>query len=93
MDYLNEAKLLGRYPEARGKIVFLPAAPGEPGGGPEINDPYDGDTAEIRRCYEKLQLRVRQLAALLQRNAEQSVGNSAKPYPSHSPALKASREP
>ncbi len=55
MDSLIEADLRGRYPRAAHKIALLHAG-GENGRRRpvEIPDPYDGDEADIRRCYERL---------------------------------------
>ena len=55
MDSLIEADLRGRYPRAAHKIALLHAG-GENGRRRpvEIPDPYDGDEADIRCCYEQL---------------------------------------
>jgi protein-tyrosine-phosphatase len=66
MDYRNEAQLLARYPEARYKVFLLGTlAEHPPLPQVEIIDPYNGDTTEIRRCYEILQSRIRSLAEVL----------------------------
>jgi protein-tyrosine-phosphatase/predicted ATP-grasp superfamily ATP-dependent carboligase len=55
MDYRNEAGLLDRYPEAAHKVFLLGAYAGMMGlSAGEIEDPDQGDTEEIRRCYEIL---------------------------------------
>ncbi|OLE66884.1 MAG: hypothetical protein AUG09_05310 [Acidobacteria bacterium 13_1_20CM_2_68_7] len=55
MDSLIEADLRGRYPRAAHKIALLHTGDGDSRRRPiEIADPYDGDEAEIRRCYELL---------------------------------------
>jgi protein-tyrosine-phosphatase/glycosyltransferase involved in cell wall biosynthesis len=55
MDTLNQAEILGRYPEAADKVFLVGA------GGParrrrpvEIDDPFTGDVEDIRRCYRLL---------------------------------------
>jgi protein-tyrosine phosphatase len=61
MDRLNEAKLLGRFPYAKGKVRLLGAC--EPDARQlDITDPYDGDLEDVRRCYERLARCVRHLA-------------------------------
>lgn len=55
MDYLNEATLLARYPEAWQKVYMLAAClSGKRPNEVEIQDPYSGDIADIRRCSEIL---------------------------------------
>ena len=63
LDALIEAELRGRYPEAGYKIAPLCADDGGGGSRPiEVPDPYDGDVAEIRRCYELIRSCVRRQA-------------------------------
>jgi protein-tyrosine-phosphatase len=63
MDTLNEAELLGRYPEAESKVFMLGAwAAGRQPDRIEILDPYDGGEADIRQCYERLQSHIRSLS-------------------------------
>jgi predicted ATP-grasp superfamily ATP-dependent carboligase/protein-tyrosine-phosphatase len=66
MDYINEAKLLARYPKARLKVFMLDEF-GEKGPAPqkEIADPYNGDATDVRLCYEILRSRIRLLTNLL----------------------------
>jgi protein-tyrosine-phosphatase len=66
MDYGNAAELLARYPEARGKFHLL----GTFGGGKEIRDPFGGETEDVRRCYEMLEVCTRNLALALSTPAE-----------------------
>ena len=63
LDALIEAELRGRYPEAGHKIAPLRADHGGGGRPIEIPDPYDGDVAEIRRCYELIGSCVRRQAS------------------------------
>lgn len=66
MDYLNEAGLLGRYPEASDKVFMLGAIEkGRRSQSVEIVDPFTGDIHDIRRCYEVLQSQTHCLAGLL----------------------------
>jgi protein-tyrosine-phosphatase/predicted ATP-grasp superfamily ATP-dependent carboligase len=95
MDYLNEAKLLGQYPEAQNKVFLLHPSPDESGlKAAEIEDPYDGDATDIHCCYEKLQPRVRQLAALLARQMGSMIMGDEKRarYTSYTSAFKVSGE-
>jgi protein-tyrosine-phosphatase/predicted ATP-grasp superfamily ATP-dependent carboligase len=62
MDRLNEAKLLGRFPEARSKLWLLGACHRE-GGLLDIADPYAGELEDVRRCFEQLARCVHRLAA------------------------------
>jgi protein-tyrosine phosphatase len=65
-DYLNEAKLLTRYPEARRKVFMLGvSAEGGRLHQIEITDPFDGDATDIRHCYEILQRCIRSLVRIL----------------------------
>jgi protein-tyrosine-phosphatase/glycosyltransferase involved in cell wall biosynthesis len=76
LDFLIEAELRGRFPHASHKILPLHAEDGERRPRPiEIPDPYDGDVAEIRRCYELLRSCVRRQAQELcaRRPEEQEV--------------------
>ncbi len=59
MDYLNEAKLLARYPKAKNKIYVLSVFSNRLA---EIVDPYHGNINDIRRCYETLRSYVHSLA-------------------------------
>lgn len=54
MDYLNEANLLARFPQARDQIRLV----AECGGGTqadEVTDPYNGDIDTVRESYRRLQ--------------------------------------
>jgi protein-tyrosine phosphatase len=66
MDYRNEAEVLARAPEVKGRVLVLGTfdkhwRPGKD----EISDPYGGDVAEVARCYETIQACVHQLASIL----------------------------
>jgi protein-tyrosine phosphatase len=65
MDYVNEAELLARYPEATRKIFLLGSYAKVVHGGIEIWDPYFGNEAEVRRCYTTLDSCIQNLAASL----------------------------
>jgi protein-tyrosine-phosphatase/predicted ATP-grasp superfamily ATP-dependent carboligase len=65
MDRLNQAKLLGRFPQSKGKVWLLGACEpqcNERDDGVDIFDPYEGSTEDVRRCYERLVRCVRRLA-------------------------------
>jgi protein-tyrosine phosphatase len=66
MDYRTVAELLARYPEAKHR-VFLAGDFAEEGPAKQIElpDPYSGDRADIRRCYQTLQTWTHHLASLL----------------------------
>jgi protein-tyrosine-phosphatase len=65
MDYLNEAELLARYPEASEKIFLLAAQACGNTSMFEIPDPFNGDDDELRRCYDTVQKCIEDLAGLL----------------------------
>jgi protein-tyrosine-phosphatase/predicted ATP-grasp superfamily ATP-dependent carboligase len=86
MDRLNEAKLLGRFPQAKGKVWLLGA--GEAGGERgeiDIVDPYDGGTEDVRRCYERLAGCVQRLADVL--SSTTSSGPASRPGKSGDPSV------
>jgi protein-tyrosine phosphatase len=59
MDALNEADVLGRFPEASTRVFLLGSwLPGTESAEREIADPYDGDERDVRRCYELLQCAI-----------------------------------
>ena len=62
MDSLNEAGLLDKYPKAWKKFYMLGTFTegGQLKNG-EIEDPYNGDNDDIRRCYKILQSGVHRL--------------------------------
>jgi protein-tyrosine-phosphatase len=69
MDYRNEAELLARFPQFKGKIALLgdyrdpeSAAEGE------IEDPYTGDIDGVQRSFRMIQSCARRLALLLNSN-------------------------
>ena len=66
MDFILEAKVVGRCPEAKGKVFLLGAIRRRVSSqAVEITDPNNGDENDIRRCYEILQLKIRELAKML----------------------------
>jgi protein-tyrosine-phosphatase/predicted ATP-grasp superfamily ATP-dependent carboligase len=66
MDFLNEAELLRDYPEAAHKVFILGEYSQKLGSEPaEIKDPYNGDVADIRRCYHILDSHIQIVAAML----------------------------
>jgi protein-tyrosine-phosphatase/predicted ATP-grasp superfamily ATP-dependent carboligase len=81
MDRMNEAKLLGRFPQAHGKVWLLGACEAEgrrASDSLDIVDPYDGETDDVRRCYDRLVRCVRRLADLLAANAPERTSGSAE---------------
>lgn len=64
MDRFNEAKLLGRFPQAKRKVRLLGVGDAD-AMGLDITDPYDGELEDVRRCYERLARCIRQLALRL----------------------------
>jgi protein-tyrosine-phosphatase/predicted ATP-grasp superfamily ATP-dependent carboligase len=66
MDYLNEAELLARYPQAAAKVFLLGAYPQCHWSQAEIDDPYRGTQEDIRCCYDRLEGCVNELAQRLQ---------------------------
>ena len=63
MDYVNEAKLLLKYPGAKRKVFLLSGAP--EARSVEVQDPYEGNAGDIRRCYGDLGSRIRHLGPML----------------------------
>jgi protein-tyrosine phosphatase len=62
MDALNQAELLGRYPEEGPKAFMLGSWLSHPRSRQrEIFDPYDGVETDIRRCYQQLDAAIRNL--------------------------------
>ena len=72
MDYLNEAELLARYPQAAAKVFLLGAYRRCHWRQAEIDDPYRGNQEDIRHCYDCLEVCVDELARRLQ----SSVGSA-----------------
>jgi protein-tyrosine-phosphatase/predicted ATP-grasp superfamily ATP-dependent carboligase len=65
MDALNEARLLHRFPLAKGRLRLLGEFAPRPLESYEIPDPYTGDEASIRQCYRIIDECVRALAERL----------------------------
>jgi protein-tyrosine-phosphatase/predicted ATP-grasp superfamily ATP-dependent carboligase len=63
MDYVNEAKLLLKYPGAKSKVFLLSPAP--EARSMEVQDPYEGNADDIRRCYADLGSRIGLLGPML----------------------------
>lgn len=61
MDSLTEAGVLGRFPRAACKVFLLGVYADGESQPTEIMDPYDGDGADIHRCYEVIQSSIRRL--------------------------------
>ena len=74
MDSLNEAGLLGRYPTAWKKLYMLgsfsESGPLKKG---EIEDPYNGDIDDIRRCYKILHSTVLNLVVNITESCKRNV--------------------
>jgi predicted ATP-grasp superfamily ATP-dependent carboligase/protein-tyrosine-phosphatase len=66
MDYLVEAQLLTLYPDVASKVFMLHngIADGEHGSD-EVVDPFHGDLADVRHCYNVLESRLSRLAQLI----------------------------
>jgi len=60
MDFRNEAQLLARHPDMWRKVRLLGACALD-SQKREIPDPYWGDEAEVRRCYQELDQCIRNL--------------------------------
>jgi predicted ATP-grasp superfamily ATP-dependent carboligase/protein-tyrosine-phosphatase len=65
MDVLNEARLLHRFPLAKGRLRLLGEFAPRPLEFCEIRDPYTGDEDTIRQCYRIIDECVRALAERL----------------------------
>jgi protein-tyrosine-phosphatase len=64
MDALNRAEFLGRYPNAGPKVFMLGSWLDDSRSTQrEICDPYDGDDTDILRCFEWLDIAIRNLTA------------------------------
>lgn len=61
MDAINEAELLGRYPDVRTKLFLLGACSSWLRSDIEIKDPYHGGIVDIRSCYERIRQCVQHL--------------------------------
>ena len=61
MDFQNQVEFLSRFPDAADRLYMLGAYSGT-AGSIEIRDPFYGDLDETRRCYQRLQTCVRNLA-------------------------------
>lgn len=86
MDYRNEAQLLARYPEARHKVFLLGTLTQQRRlSQSEIMDPYNGDTADVRSCYESLQPHIRSLVGCLSSTGQRRsrMARTDKGRPSH----------
>jgi protein-tyrosine-phosphatase/predicted ATP-grasp superfamily ATP-dependent carboligase len=66
MDFLNEAKLLTKYPYAKHKTLMLGAFGAKNNMNQiEIPDPYAGDIHSIRHCYQSIESNIRRVASRL----------------------------
>jgi len=66
MDFLNEAELLARFPQAKGKVFLLGEFDREcRSSGLEIPDPYRGDLETVRASYVAVARAVARLAAVV----------------------------
>jgi predicted ATP-grasp superfamily ATP-dependent carboligase/protein-tyrosine-phosphatase len=66
MDFEGEAEMLSRFPQVSSKVFLLGALPTQCSySSVEIADPYDGDLADVRQCYKRLEGHIRAVAALL----------------------------
>jgi protein-tyrosine-phosphatase/predicted ATP-grasp superfamily ATP-dependent carboligase len=76
MDFVNEAKLLLKYPDAEHKVFMLAGAP--EARSIEVQDPYEGNADDIRRCYADLVSRVRHLVPVLLSRGRVETGTGSK---------------
>lgn len=81
MDSLNEAGVLGRFPQAASKVFLLGVYAGGESQPTEIMDPYDGDGADIHRCYEVIQSSVRRLILDLSSGRSEQEPNALQEAP------------
>jgi protein-tyrosine-phosphatase len=65
MDGVNEARLLYRFPQARGKLLRLGAFAPHRLFADEIIDPYEKGDAEIRQCFDVISSCVAQVCRRL----------------------------
>jgi protein-tyrosine-phosphatase len=65
MDYHNEAELLTRFPNARGKVWLLREYVEQRPKDTEIPDPYLGDEADLWRVCQELERCIEELAKRL----------------------------
>lgn len=65
MDAVNEARLLHRFPQARGKLLSLGAFSPDRLFADEIIDPYEKGDREIRACYDVIVSCVAQVSQRL----------------------------
>jgi protein-tyrosine-phosphatase len=78
MDFQNQVEFLSRFPDAADRFYLLGAYSGT-AGSIEIRDPFYGDLEETRRCYQRLQTCVRNLAASLEGSRiESSTATSSR---------------
>jgi protein-tyrosine phosphatase len=62
MDLQNRVELLSRFPQAKEKLFLLGMFRGPDGGGVEIHDPYHLGEDGTQRCYQILDICIRNLA-------------------------------
>ena len=72
MDFENEAHLLARYPQIFRKVFMLRSYAYRSNRQVEIPDPYWGDEAEVRACYQILDECIRNLVKTLSRKPQGS---------------------
>jgi len=78
MDFQNQVEFLSRFPDAADRFYLLGAYSGT-AGSVEIRDPFFRDVDETRRCYQRLQTCVRNLAdSLDQSRIENSAATSSR---------------
>jgi hypothetical protein len=74
MDYVNEAEMLARYPEAVGKVFLLMTQASDKTSSSEIRNPFNQDDVQLRHCYEYIQKPVANLAKHLLKISSQQLG-------------------
>jgi protein-tyrosine-phosphatase/predicted ATP-grasp superfamily ATP-dependent carboligase len=70
MDYVNQAELIARFPQAADKTyLYAATASASRGESPEIFDPQGHDEATIHRCFQEISDRAEILAGALGRSS------------------------
>ena len=65
MDYLNEAEVVSRFPEAAGKVTLLGGFNAGRPGNPAVPDPFNGDLDAVRTSFDCVAKAVDGLVARL----------------------------
>ena len=77
MDHINEARLLGRFPEAKSKLYLLGSlSESKANGSYEIPDPYTGTDEDILHSYKIINSCVTNLAHALSPRGTENGDNA-----------------